>query len=119
MTLLPEGVELESKDTAKGKTKFRYREYFYKAMYHGEKRAHILQRTAEMMVRAMANLGLDVVITRGSNWLQMTGTVEKTTFGSMMTTEFMGWCSVGDMTLRDLMMLPTRVAARGSKAKSG
>src|SRR5512138_585790 len=96
-SVLPIEVSLKAKVLKNGRMRFRYVEGFAP----GEE--ELVKRTFETFKGPMALVGISVALV-DKRTVAVTGTVDRTTLGNMMTTEFLCWGSLGEYKLRDLLI---------------
>lgn len=98
---LPDSARLTVSHLAdRSRVRFRYEEDFADP--------EMVARTAELAQVMCAAMEPGIAVSTCNNGLTIAiqGEVSRVTFGNMMTTEFMMWGSLAEMSLRDLMMGP-------------
>ena len=100
---LPEEVELSGRQVEGGRISFVYRERFTQATYGQTSKAALLANTMKVVGLLIRRLGMDITLFSSEDTIELTGVVDRQTFGNMMVTEFLGWSALGEARLRDLL----------------
>ena len=100
---LPEEVELSGRQVEGGRISFVYRERFTQATYGQTSKADLLANTMKVVGLLIRRLGMDITLFSSEDTIELTGVVDRQTFGNMMVTEFLGWSALGEARLRDLL----------------
>ena len=101
-TILPDKVKLDAYVRSDGKVHFVYEETFSQDVYGDTTREDLLQRTLAIVNHAIAAMDVSCCVIQ--NTLSISGVVERDRFGNMMISEFMGWGTIGEMKMRDVLI---------------
>lgn len=103
--VIPSRISLTAKELTRGRIRFCYREYFAQKTYSAEGQRYTVNELIERtLLIAREKFPSGLVLRRLKAGLEVSGIVERKMFGDMMTGEFLGWSSLGQARLVDLLI---------------